>query len=51
MLLGRAKPLHCLWESHAEKQVMAFPGVSSGFYLGKGELTAVGKKEGEREGI
>lgn len=30
---------------------MPFPGVSSGFYLGKGELSGVCKKEGEGEGI
>lgn len=46
MLLGRAKHLHCLRESHAEKQAMGFPGVSLWFYEEEGELPAVCKKEG-----
>lgn len=46
MLLGKAKHLPCLQESHSEKQAMAFPGISSWFYLGNGDLKGVCKKKG-----
>lgn len=46
MLLGKAKHLHCLQESHSEKPAMAFPGISSWFYLGKGDLLGVCEKKG-----
>lgn len=46
MLLGKAKYLHCLQESHSEKEAMAFPRISSWFYLGKGDLMGVCKKLG-----
>lgn len=48
MLLGKAKHLHCLQESHSEKPAVDFPGISSWFYMGKGkgDLMGVCKMKG-----
>lgn len=43
---GKQTVLHCLQERHSEKEAMAFPGISSWFYLGKGDLMGVCKKLG-----